>query len=130
MEIEQQLKEVIKIYRENLDLEAKIKDIEAQINQNNRLIIKHFFPYLLGIYEKWRPQINEKAMAIYFEADICFEVTIKNIDGYNIRAQEGKKDVYHRFELNPKLAEYEVASFIIPKHNYDEIKEFFKFTFL
>jgi len=141
MEIEPQLADAIQVYRDNLAMAAQIKelkvqmkaqmkaqieDIKARIEQNNELFIKHFFSYMLTIYDKWQPQIGEKAMAIYFDHKICFEVTIKTIDGYQVRAQEGRKEKYHDFELNPQLAEYEVPCFIIPKQSYDEIKGFFK----
>lgn len=131
MNPEQELANVIKLYRENLELEAKIENIQAKIEQNHKLIIKYFSPYLLSIYEKWRPRMGEKAMAIDFDAHICFEVIIDKIDGYRIRAREGEKsNVYHRFELNPALEEYEVPNFIIPKSCYDEIKDFFDFEYL
>ena len=56
---------------------------------------------------------------------------VRSVDGYSVRAQEGEKAVYHNFELNPKLEEYEVASFVIPKQNYDDdIKEHFELRFL
>jgi len=126
MEIEPQLADAIRVYRDNLAMEAQIEAFKTRIEENNELFIKYFFSYLLAIYEKWRPQIDEKAMAIYFDDNICFEVTIKTIDGYQVRAQEGRKEKYHNFELNPQLAEYEVPCFIIPKQNYDEIKGFFK----
>jgi len=131
MKIEQELQNVLKVHRENLELEAKIEELQGKIGRNHKLIIKHFFPYLLSIYEKWRPSLEEKIMAMDFESQCCFELTIKTIDGHMIRAQEGEKqNVYHRFELNPKLKEYVVPHFIIPKSSYNEIKKFFKFTLL
>lgn len=131
MKIEQTLENVIKVDRENIELEAKIESLKDQIRQNHKRLIEDFFPYLLSVYEKWRPRLEEKAMAIYFGPHICFEVTIKEINGYMVRAQEGQKaNVLHRFELNPVLDEYEVPCFILPKWSYDEIKDFFEFEFL
>ena len=130
MKTEQALQNVLKVYRENFDWEAKIEELQGKIERNHKLIIKYFFPYLLSIYEKWRPSLEEKVMAIDFESQCCFELTIKTIEGHMIRAQEGQKDFYHRFELNPKLKEYMVPHFIIPKSSYNEIKKFFKFTLL
>jgi len=130
MKTEQELENVIKVYRENIELEAKVKSIKNEIEQNHKLIIEYFFPYLLSVYEKWQPALEEKAMVIDFASYYCFEVTIKKINGYMVRAQEGQRDVYHRFELNPVLNEYEVPVFVIPKSSYDEIKDLFAFKYL
>ncbi|OAD19470.1 hypothetical protein THIOM_004890 [Candidatus Thiomargarita nelsonii] len=128
MTTEPELMNAVKVYRDNLKLEAKIERINNKIEKNHQLIIKHFFPYLLSTYKKWRPKLKEKAMCIDLEDQHCFEVTIKNIDGYMVRAQQGQKSVYHNFTLNPILEEYEVANFIIPKWSYDEIKHLFRLT--
>ena len=70
-------------------------------------------------------------MAIRLDGMYCFEVTISTIDRYGIRAQEGTKPVYHRFDLHPKLEEYEVPHFIIPKSAYEQdIKGLFPLRFL
>ena len=131
MKTEPTLENVSKVDRENIELEAEIKRLEDKIKQNHKRLIEYFFPYLLSVYEKWRPRLEEKAMAIYFGPHICFEVTVKEIDGYVIRAQEGqKKNVVHRFELNPVLEEYEAPCFIIPQSSYEEIKEFFDLRLL
>ncbi|MBM4460092.1 MAG: hypothetical protein FJ011_20410 [Chloroflexi bacterium] len=83
------------------------------------------------MYDGWRPRLGETAIAINFEYGHCFEVLIRNVDGYRVRAQEGKKNAYHVFDLNPRLEEYEVASCIIPKQNYlDDIKDYFGLRFL
>jgi hypothetical protein len=130
MPTEQKLKNVIKVYRENIELEEKVKGLTIKIEQNHKRIIEHFFPYLLSIYKEWRPALEEKAVVIDFESNYCVEVTIKKISGYMVRAQEDQRDVYHRFELNPVLEEYEVPVFVIPKSSFDEIKTFFAFKFL
>ena len=130
METKQELKDAIKAYSENIELKTKMDCIRNEMKQNYQLIIKHFFPYLLSTYEKWRPKLEEKAMSVDFESNFCFEVTIKNIDGYMVRAQEGQKSVYHRFYLNPVMEDYEVANFIIPKWSYDEIKDSFNLKYL
>ena len=127
MKTKQELKNVIEVYHENIELEEKIDGIKNKIEQNHKLIIKYFFPYLLSVYENWRPALEEKAMVMDFESNYCFEVTIKKINGYMVRAQEEQRDVFHRFELNPKLDEYEVPHFIIPKSSFKEIKKLFGF---
>ena len=132
MQTEQELKNVIQVYRENLELETKMEELRKQIEHNHRRLVEHFFPYLLSIYAKWRPRIGEKAMHIDLAAHYCFEVTIKTIDGYVVRAQEGEKtNVHHRFELNPVLdEEFRFPCFILPQSSYDEIKDFFDLTLL
>lgn len=129
MKVEQELKEVLKFYRKNIELEEKIESIEGEIKQNHRSIIKFFFPYLLSVYEKWRPRLEEKIIYISLEHNHCYELTVKSVDGHTVRTREGEKDVYHRFDLNPVLEEYEVANFIIPKRSYDEIKHLFQLEF-
>lgn len=70
-------------------------------------------------------------MIVDFERSHCFEVTIRSVDGYRLRAQEGDKFVFHRFDLNPSLEEYEVAVFAIPEQSYrDDIKPNFDLQFL
>ena len=127
MNIKQELKNVIEADRENIDMEADVKRLEKKIRNNHKLIIKHFFPYLLSAYKNWRPRLEEKAMAMDFESRECFEVTIKKIDGYMVRAQGKQDDVYYRFELNPTLEDRVHPDFIIPKSSYDEINDFFAF---
>ena len=130
MLIRPELEEAANIQRENAELLAEIAQIEERLQQNHRRMIKAFFPYLLSIYEGWRPRLGEAAIVINFEYGNCFEVFIRNVDGYDVRAQEGKKNSYHIFDLNPRLEEYEVASFIIPKQNYvDDIKGYFELQF-
>lgn len=127
MKTEKKLREVVTVYRANLKLEAKIKKIRHEIEQNHQLLIKHIFPYVLSTYGKWQPKRGEKAMFVDFESHFSFEVTIAEINGYRVRAQEGdNSSVYHRFKLNPVLEEYEKADFIIPKWSYDEIKDLFR----
>ncbi len=115
MTTEPEMMNVVEVYRKNLKLEDKIERIFNKVEKNNQLIIKHFFPYLLSTYKKWRPKLKEKAMRIDFEGQHYFEVTIKNLDGYMVRTQSGQKNVDYNFSLNPILEEYEVANFIIPK---------------
>lgn len=126
----QGLSSVQAIYQKNQKLEAQIEEIKAEIEANHKQLIAAFFPYLLAVYARWRPSLGEKAMAIYFDMHICFEVTIREINGYRVRAQEGQKSVYHRFELNPVLEEYEMPAFIIPMGSYNEIKDLFSLTYL
>ncbi len=126
-----ELQNVMNTHRKNAELELVIARIEEELEQNYKLIIRDFFPYLLSLYEGWRPRLGEIAMVINLERNYCFEVIIRGVDGYNVRAQEGEKAVYHNFDLNPKLEEYEVASFVIPKQSYDDdIKEHFELRFL
>lgn len=130
MLIRPELEEAANIQRENAELLAEIAQIEERLQENRRRMIKAFFPYLLSIYEGWRPRLGEAAIAINFEYRNCFEVFIRNVDGYEVRAQEGKKNAYHIFDLNPRLEEYEAASFVIPKQNYvDDIKGYFDLQF-
>lgn len=130
MNIEQELEDVIRVYGTNIELEKKTESIRDEIKQNHKLIIKYFFPYLLSTLKKWQPQLEEKAMYINLEEHYCFEVTIKTIDGYIVRAQEGEKRVYHRFQLDPVLEECKVANFILPKWSYDEIKNLFHLDYI
>lgn len=125
------LENVVNTHRKNAELELAIARIEEELEQNYKLIIRDFFPYLLSVREGWRPRLGEIAMVINLERNYCFEVIIKSVDGYSVRAQKGEKEVYYNFEINPRLEEYEVASFIIPKQNYDDdIKEHFELRFL
>ena len=132
MHIPPELKRVVEIRRKNIELEAAIAEIKKQLEQNCTLMIKDFFPYLLSLYESWHPRLGEIALAINLEGGHCFEVIVKSVDGYRVRTQEGDKAVYHTFDLNPKVEEYEVASFIIPKQAYAEhhIKKLFALQFL
>lgn len=126
-----ELEEVVNIQRENMELMAEIAQIEKRLQANYQRMIRGFFPYLLSIYAGWRPRIGETAIAIDLEHSYCFEVFIRSVDGFRVRAQEGKKAVYHVFDLNPCLEEYEVASFIVPEQNYmDDIKQYFGLQFL
>ena len=131
MEPQPELQAALNTHCKNIELESTIARIEEQLRQNYQLIIRDFFPYLLSLYKSWRPRLGEIAMVINLERDYCFEVIIRSVDGYRVRAQEGKKDVYHIFDLNPRVEEYEVASFVIPKQNYeDDIKNMFELNFL
>lgn len=78
MNTEQKLSKVIDIDRHNIELETKIENIRDEIEQNHKRIVEYFFPFLLSAYDKWRPRIGEKAMAINFVSHICFEVIIKH----------------------------------------------------
>lgn len=124
-----ELTETVALYQKNSALETKIEEIKAEIEQNQQEIIRAFFPYLLSIYDKWRPKLGEEAVFIGFEGNMCFDVTIRTVDGYRVRAQEGEKRVFHNFELNPTLKEYQTANFIIPKQEFEKIKELFNFTY-
>ncbi len=121
------IKEVLNFYNRNLELEEQIESIQKEIKQNHRSIIETFFPYLLTVYEKWRPSLGEKAVNIDFERNYHFEVTVRAVDGYHVRTQEGDLSSYISFELNPDKDNYEVPHFIIPKWSFDEIKHLFKF---
>jgi hypothetical protein len=126
-----ELERVADIQRENAKLESEIAQIEKQLQKNYRRMIRGFFPYLLSVYAGWRPQLGETAISINLEQGHCFEVTIRSVDGYRVRAQEGKKAVYHVFDLNPRVEEYEVASFVIPKQDYmNDVKGLFGLQFL
>lgn len=126
------LEKIVEIRRKNVELESDIAKIKDQLEQNCQRMIKAFFPYLLSLYENWRPRLGEIAMFINLEMGHCFEVTVKSVDGYRVRAQEGSKSVYHTFELNPRVEEYEVATFIIPKQAYEDnhIDQLFALRFL
>ena len=63
------LKDVIKACNATIELETRMDSIRNEIEQNYQLIIKHFFPYLLSTYGKWRPKLEEKAMSINFESN-------------------------------------------------------------
>lgn len=118
-------------YNRNRALETEIERLNEQIKQNNKQLIQDFFPYLLAIYATWRPRLGEIAMLIDWEYCFCFEVIIRTVDGHFVRAQEGEKRVFHRFELDPKLEEYVQPSFIIPKANFEaDIKDYFELDFL
>lgn len=131
MEPQPELQTVLNTHYKNIELESTIARIKEQLQQNYQLIIRDFFPYLLSLYESWHPRLGEIAMVINLERDYCFEVIIRSVDGYRVRAQEGKKDAYHIFDLNPRVEEYEAASFVIPKQNYeDDIKKLFELRFL
>jgi hypothetical protein len=122
---EAELMNAVKAYRDNLKLEAEIERISDQMEENDQLIIRHFFPYILSIYEKWHPKLEEKAICIDLEKQHCFEVTIKEINGDTLRARVGKQDIYYRLNLKPKLEEYEKTNFILPMWSYDEVKHLF-----
>lgn len=125
------LEKVCETHHKNTELKAAIAEIEQQLEQNYQQMIRDFFPYLLSVYQDWRPQFGEVAMAIRLNEMYCFEVTICSIDRFGIRAQEGTKPVYHSFDLNPKIEEYELPHFIIPKHAYEkDIKQLFQWQFL
>lgn len=124
-----ELKETVELYQKNSALEREIEEIKAEIEQNQQGITRAFFPYLLSIYEKWRPKLGEKAVFIGFDGNMCFDVTIRTVDGYRVRAQEGEKSVFHNFELNPTLEEYQTANFIIPKQEFEKIQDLFNFTY-
>ena len=132
MHIPPNLEQVVEIRRQNMELEANIAKIEEQIQQNYQGMIKDFFPYLLSLYENWHPRLGEIAISINLEMGHCYEVTVRSVDGYRVRAQEGSKPVYHTFELNPRAEEYEVAIFIIPKQAYEDnhINKLFALQFL
>jgi hypothetical protein len=126
MKNETKLMKAVKAYRDNLELEAELERINDQIEENAQLIIKHFFPYLLSVYKKWKPRLRENVVCLDLENQRCFEVTIKNIDGNSVRGQIREADAYYRFELNPSLEKYETANFIIPKWSYEEVKDLFQ----
>jgi hypothetical protein len=111
---------VLNIYHKNAELTSAITRINEEIEDNYQLIIHNFFPYLLDTYKDWRPHLGEVAMVINLESNTCFEVIIRRVDGYNVKAQAGETSSYYNFELNPKLEEYEMAIFVIPKQNYDD----------
>jgi len=125
IQIQEKLMNAVKAFRENVKLEAELDRINDEIEKNEQLIIKHFFPYLLSLYEKWEPFLEEKAMCIDLENQCCFEVTIKNINGDTLRTRVGEDDVYYRLNLKPRLEEYEKTLFIIPMWSYDEVKDLF-----
>jgi hypothetical protein len=126
-----ELDQVVDIQRENLELKAEIAQIEGRLQVNYQRMIRGFFPYLLSIYAGWRPRIGETAVAINLEHGNSFEVFIRSVDGFRVRAQEGQKAAYHVFDLNPCLEEYEVAAFIVPEQNYvDDIERTFGLQFL
>jgi len=127
MKTEKDFEGVINCYRKNLELEEEIVAIKEKIKQNHRSIIEAFFPYLLTVYGKWRPSIGEKAVHIDFERNYYFEVTVRRVDGYRVRTQEGDINSYISFELNPDKDNYEVANFIIPMWSYEELKHLFQF---
>ncbi len=127
MKTEKDFEGVLNGYRKNLELEEQIEAIKEEIKQNHRSIIEAFFPYLLRVYEKWRPSIGEKAVHIDFERNYYFEVTVRGVDGYRVRTQERDINSYISFELNPGKDNYEVPNFIIPMWSYDEIKHLFQF---
>jgi len=91
--IQQELMKAVKVFRENLKLDVEIDRINDEIEKNEQLIIKHFFPFLLSVYKKWKPFLEEKAMCIDLEKQCCFEVTIKNIEGDMLRTRVGDDDV-------------------------------------
>ncbi len=126
MTTETELMKAVKAYHDNLELEAELERINDQIEENDQLVIKHFFPYLLSVYKKWKPRLKENAMCLDLENQRCFEVTIKKIDGNSVRGQIREADAYYRFELNPSLEKYETANFIIPKWSYEEVKDLFQ----
>ena len=84
MNTEQALRQVIDVDRANIELETKIEGLKDKIERNHKRIVEYFFPFLLSAYEKWRPRIDEKAMFIDFVSHICFEVTVKHIDGNSL----------------------------------------------
>ncbi len=128
MKNETKLMKAVKAYRDNLELEAELERINDQIEENAQLVIKHFFPYLLSVYKKWKPRLRENVVCLDLENQRCFEVTIKNIDGNSVRGQIREADAYYRFELNPSFEKYETANFIIPKWSYDEVKDLFNLS--
>ncbi|MCP4157606.1 MAG: hypothetical protein GY757_58385 [bacterium] len=127
MKNEKDFEGILHCYRENLELEEQIETIKEKIEQNHRSLIEAFFPYLLTVYEKWRPSLGEKAVHIDFERNYHFEVTVRKVDGYHVRTQEGDSNCYISFELNPDKDIYEVPGFIIPMWSFDEIKHLFQF---
>ena len=66
------LEKVFETYQKNTGLEAAIAEIEKQLEQNYQQMIKDFFPYLLSVYEDWRPRPGEIAMAIRLDGMYCF----------------------------------------------------------
>jgi hypothetical protein len=128
---EQQLEaEIVRIKDEikknEQQLEAEIDRINDEIEKNEQLIIKHFFPFLLSVYKKWKPFLEEKAMCIDLEKQCCFEVTIKNINGDRLRTRVGDDDLYYTLNLKPRLEKYEKSLFIIPIKRYKKIKDLFE----
>ncbi|MEM7535146.1 MAG: hypothetical protein AAF639_23420 [Chloroflexota bacterium] len=121
-----EIEETRLLFAKQTELEAKIKELRTEIEQNHLTLIQAFFPYLLPIYEKWRPHIGEVAVLVNFEHSYCHDVIVREINGYRVRAQEGDKSMYHRFELNPDLDGYIKPVFILPKQNFDEIKASFE----
>lgn len=61
------LEKVVEIRRKNVELESDIAKIKDQLEQNCQRMIKAFFPYLLSLYENWRPCLGEIAMSINLE---------------------------------------------------------------
>lgn len=129
MEMNRDMVTALGIYTTNRRLKSSIEMIETAMEQNHKLLISTLFPTIMRIYELWTPQIGESAVNVSFEAGIAFEVVISEVNGYTVRAQEKGKSVYHRFELNPSLEEYEQAVFVVPRSFYDSIAGIFAFTF-
>ncbi|MEM7537201.1 MAG: hypothetical protein AAF639_33820 [Chloroflexota bacterium] len=124
------MQEVQRLYHKTAELESEIKAIQDKIKETHLEIVHAFYPYLMSIYEKWRPRLGEVAILINFDGNYCHEITIREVNGYWIRAQRGNASVYHNIELNVALEEYLVPTFIIPKQNFEEIKSFFNLTFI
>lgn len=119
------MKEVIEFHREVLRLEAIISDSREKLLSMEQDFPKLFIPYLLNVYETWRPELDEKVMLVDFYQSCCYEYTVRSINGFSVRAQQGEKRVFVNFVLNPDVDDYETATFVLPMWSYNEIKDNF-----
>jgi hypothetical protein len=112
------------------EFEYQTRRMELSIERSCREIITSILPYLLSIYEKWRPGIGEYAVRLDFKENTAFEVKVQSVNGQSVRAQQCTKPVFHNFDLNPQIEEYEVAQFIVPVEAYVKNFQVLEFEFL
>lgn len=122
---------VVDLYSKQGKLKEYLAGIREQVEREqeeiNKKLIVNFVPYLLEIYNNWRPKIGEIAMLVDFEGEWCCEVEIKEINGYDVLANRvAQKHVSNRFELNPSVNNYKVTKFVLPMRTYDELDKLIK----